>query len=96
VSDAVNWRCAGSNPNIEMEKLQGVSGKPPIMNRPASSVTVSILSVPQIAVTVAPGIGWPPDRTTPLSVAPNASPPRIKANTVTRIIPRILYSNSPT
>jgi hypothetical protein len=36
-------------------------------------VTVEILSVPQVAVTVAPGIGCPPERTVPFCVSANAS-----------------------
>jgi hypothetical protein len=73
-AEAVTSSCAGSNPNIEMKNLQGVAGKPPSSNCPASSVTVLILSAPQIAVTAAPGIACPPERTTPLCVSAKANP----------------------
>ena len=55
----------GSKPNIATVNLHGSEGSPPISNRPSPSVTVEILSAPQSAVTAAPGIGWPPDFTTP-------------------------------
>jgi hypothetical protein len=57
----------GSKPNISTVYLHDVEGKPPISKRPASSVVVVILlSVPHSADTVAPGIGWPPERTRPV------------------------------
>jgi hypothetical protein len=75
---------------MEMEKLHGVDGSPPSSNRPASSETVVILSVPQIAVTEAPGIGWPPERTIPLCVSPKANPAKTKTNPAVRTMARIL------
>lgn len=74
VADAAASFCVGSKPNISTVYLQEVDGKPPISNRPASSVTVVILSVPHSAVTVAPGIGWPPERTTPFCTSAAATP----------------------
>jgi hypothetical protein len=78
--------CAGSNPNIEMKNLQGVEGNPPSSNWPASSVTVVILSVPQMAVTAAPGIACPPERTTPLCVSAKANPAMTKNEPAMRSI----------
>src|SRR5580704_16534649 len=81
-----------------MVYLQGVEGRPPSSNWPASSVTVVILSVPQIAVTAAPGIGCPPERTVPLWVSANAivagSAARIKNKPVVRNMLTLNFSGS--
>lgn len=77
VEDAAASFCAGSNPNMSTVYLQEVEGKPPISNRPASSVTVVILSVPHSAVTVAPGMVCPPERTTPVCTSAAATPANI-------------------
>jgi hypothetical protein len=78
VDDAAASFCKGSNPNINTVYLQDVEGRPPISNRPASSVVVVILlSVPHSADTVAPGIGWPPERTMPFCTSAAATPENI-------------------
>jgi len=56
VDDAAASFCTGSKPKIRIVYLQEVEGRPPISKRPASSVTLVILSVPHSAVTVAPGM----------------------------------------
>jgi len=77
VDDAAASFWAGSKPNIRTVYLHDVEGNPPISKRPASSVTVVILSVPHSAVTVAPGIVWPPERTTPVYTSAAAMPANI-------------------
>src|SRR5262249_15012877 len=66
-------RATGSKPNIPTENRHvPLSGRPPISKRPSASVMVVILSDPQVAVTVAPGIPWPPERTTPFCTSATA------------------------
>jgi hypothetical protein len=76
------------------ENLQGVDGKPPSSKRPASSVTVAILSLPQMASTEAPGMGLPPERTIPLCVSAKANPARMKTSPVVRSMPIVATYNS--
>ena len=91
-AEAVASRGGASKPNIATENRQGVAGRPPISNRPASSVTVTIFSLlPQLATTVAPGIGWPPEVTDPFCVSPRARPTTAKTKPVVRSI----LTNSP-
>jgi len=67
VDEAAASFCCGSKPNISTVYLHDVEGSPPSSKRPLSSVVVGILgSVPHSAVTVAPGMVCPPDRTTPV------------------------------
>ena len=77
VEDAAASFWTGSKPNINTVYLQEVEGRPPISNRPASSLTVVILSVPHSAVTVAPGIACPPERTRPVCTSAAAIPAKI-------------------
>lgn len=86
LSEAVASRCPGSNPNIAIKNLHGVAGKPPISKRPSRSVTVVILSLPHSAITVAPGIGCPPERTTPFCTAALPSAAENKTTHVKRSI----------
>jgi hypothetical protein len=87
VDDAAVSFCRGSKPNMRTVYLQDVEGNPPISNLPASSVVVVILSVPHSAVTVAPGIAWPPERTSPVWTSAKATPTNaIKARKVDRNI----------
>src|SRR5580704_5737049 len=70
--------CSGSKPNISTVYLQDVEGRPPISKRPLSSlVVVILLSVPHSAETVAPGIGCPPERATPVCTSAAATPANI-------------------
>lgn len=86
LSEAAASCCAGSNPNIAIENLHCVAGKPPISKRPSRSVTVVIRSLPHSAITVAPGIGCPPERTTPFCTAALPSVAENKTTHVKRSI----------
>lgn len=77
VADATASFWVGSKPNINTVYLQEVEGRPPISKRPASSLTVVILSVPHSAVTVAPGIACPEERTRPVCTSAEAIPAKI-------------------
>ncbi len=84
VEEAFASTGAFSKPNIATENWQGVAGRPPISKRPSPSVTVVILSAPQSAFTVAPGMGWPPERTTPVCTSAAAKAAKTKTRHVKR------------
>jgi hypothetical protein len=98
VEEAAESFCKASNPNISTVYLHDVDGSPPISKRPESSVVVVILlSVPHSADTVAPGIGCPPERTTPVCTSAAATPANTSKNRqVERSMNEILLINCET
>jgi len=70
----------GMKPNIWTSMLQAPVVRSEKEYRPCSSVTVVTALSPSLAVTLAPGMGNPPDRTTPSCPAPMATPPHSAAH----------------
>ncbi len=65
LSSIVTERLAGEKPNISTWSFHTPAARLLKVYWPASSVVVAIFCSPCVAITVAPGIASPPDRTIP-------------------------------
>ena len=80
----VTSRREGANPNIWTSTVHAPPARSSNVKRPDSSVLVTTLFEPCVAVTVAPGMGWPPERTNPEYCPATRLPARKKKTKVDR------------